>query len=162
LSRDWVAFIRNNRVPRMAPLRDALAGAGLTDVASFGSSGNLVFCAGSLSAGELVDLASAALDQEVVLRSKAQLLDIVAGDPYLGQPEAGAFLFTGEIDGSAAMLRDARGSGGRPLVAAPGVVYYVGRPQMPGRAPMLDFERELGVRGTMRTSRVLARVLDMM
>ena len=162
MSRDWAAFIRNNRTPRMAPLRDALEVAGLTDVTSFGSSGNLVFCAGARSHEEVVALVSATFGRDVIVRSRKRLADVVAGDPYFPRPDANTFLFEGALDGAAGVFREARGSEGLPLVAATGVVYFAGRPQMPGRRAMVDFERELGVRGTMRTSRVLRRVLEMM
>lgn len=162
MSRDWAVFIRNNRTPRMAPLRDALEESGLTDVGSFGSSGNLVFGAGPLESVELVALVSEVLGQEVFVRSRLQLSEIVAGDPYYPRPDANTFLFDGALDRTARILREARGSEGLPLVGTVGVVYFVGRPHLPGRGAIVDFERELGVRGTMRSSRVLQRVLEMM
>ena len=77
----------HRRVP-MADLRAGLTGAGLTDVATYLQSGNAVFSGGPALEADVaalvrsVVLSSCGVDAEVVLRSGAELADVVARLPW--------------------------------------------------------------------------------
>jgi uncharacterized protein (DUF1697 family) len=162
MTRDHAAFLRNNRTPRMEPLRAALVKLGLTEVGSFGASGNLVFHASNSDVARLERRISEAVGAEVFIRSRQELSAIVANDPYSGREGAGLFLARRPVEEGSAVFRNAFGPEGDPPVAFGTTVYFMNPTRLPGRNSVIDFERELGVRGTMRTSRVVARVLDMM
>jgi len=163
VTRDYAAFVRNNRVPAMAPLRASLTALGLDDVASSGSSGNFVFCSThDRDRDSLERRISVALDAEVLVRTRDEVRDLVANDAYRDVPGSIVFLLKGEVDPRSRVLADATGPGGEHPVPTPGALYFINPTRLPGRRALVDFESELGVRGTRRTSRVLARVLAMM
>ena len=76
---------------RMAALRDACEDLGLTDVTTFGNTGNVLFRSrkGPAAARALVEEAvnGFGLDNEVFVRTHAQMAEVVAADPF---PEAAA------------------------------------------------------------------------
>jgi uncharacterized protein (DUF1697 family) len=146
----------------MEPLRAALVKLGLTEVGSFGASGNFVFRAPSSDVALLEQRIFEAVGAEAFVRSREELLAIVANDPYAGRQGAGLFLSRRPVDEASDVFRDAFGPEGDPPVASGTTVYFMNPTRLPGRKAVIDFERELGVRGTMRASRVVARVLDMM
>jgi len=162
MTRNCAVFVRNNRAPAMAPLRAALSGLGLADVDSFGSSGNFVLNAPNLDAAELERLATDALQAQVLVRSRQELAAIVANDPFFGQQGACLFLARQAVDQSSSVFSDAPGPQGQLPVALGSTVYFVHPTRREGRKTIVNFEHELGVVGTMRTSRVAARVLDLM
>lgn len=146
----------------MAPLREALTAIGLTDVASFGSSGNFVFGAPGADDSELERRISAALGAEVFVRDRDELGEIVANDPYAGRPGSGLLIAGETVDSSRDVFEDAAAPDGSPPVPFGSTVYFVNPTRRRGKQAIVDFERELGVRGTMRSSRVVERVLDML
>jgi len=54
------------------------------------------------------------------------------------------------------------GFDGDPPIVSGANVYFVHPTRRPGRKSAIDLERELGVSGTMRSSKVIARVLELM
>jgi len=155
VARDHAAFVRNNQTPSMEPLRAALVGVGLEEVGSFGASGNFVFHACGTDAERLERRISAALGADVFVRDQEELSAIVAHDPYSGRQGAGLFLAASPVDKTRAVFRNARGPGDEPPVAFGATVYFVSPTRLPGRRSLVDFERELGVSGTMRSSTVV-------
>jgi uncharacterized protein (DUF1697 family) len=146
----------------MRQRRAELTALGLTQVDSFGSSGNFVFCAPFSDIAEMERRITEALGSEALVRSRDELSAIVADDPYTGRAGAALFLAQRPVDPTAAVIRDAAGPDGDHPVACRSTVYFVNPTRFPGHKAVVNFERELGVTGTMRTSRVVARVLEMM
>lgn len=89
----WLALLRgvnvggHRRVP-MADLRAGLTDAGLLDVRTYLQSGNAVFTGGPDDEGEVAQLVrsvvagTCGVDTDVVVRSGAQLADLVARNPW--------------------------------------------------------------------------------
>ena len=146
----------------MAPLREALEGLGLTAVASFGSSGNFVFFAPGAETAILERRIAEALGAEALVRTREELAAMVANDPYAGRQGASLFLARLPVDATSGVFRNAFGPEGEPPVARGATVYFVWPTRLSGRTAVVNFEREIGVLGTMRTSRVVSRVLQMM
>jgi uncharacterized protein (DUF1697 family) len=146
----------------MEERRAELVALGLTQVASFGSSGNFVLCSRLHDIPGLERRISEALGSEALVRSREELAAIVADDPYSGRVGAGLFLARQPVDQAADVIHDACGPDGERPVARGRTVYFVNPTRFTGRKAVVNFEREFGVTGTMRTSRVIARVLDMM
>ena len=77
----------HRRVP-MADLRAGLTGAGLADVRTYLQSGNAVFTGGPDDEGEVAQLVQSVVagtcgvDTDVVVRSGAELSDVVARNPW--------------------------------------------------------------------------------
>ena len=101
-----VALVRGVGGPtamRMPALREALAAAGLTDVATLQVAGNIVVDPAGRSDEELADLvrstirASFGHDLPVLVRSHEELRDLVARNPYLGTQE-GRWVLTMVLD----------------------------------------------------------------
>ena len=146
----------------MAPIRKTLVGLGLTEVASLGASGNFIFCAPGADIAHLERQVTDAVGAEAIVRTRQELAVIVADNPYLGQPGANLFLARGPIEKTRSVFREAFGPEGVPPVPSGATVYFVWPTRFSGRKTVVNFERELGVLGTMRTSRVIVRVLEMM
>lgn len=92
----WVALLRAVNVGgtgkiAMAPLRAAVSGAGLTDVASYIASGNLVFT-GPEGAAEVRRMLTAAITAEfglcpaLILRAGAEMAEVIARNPFPDAP----------------------------------------------------------------------------
>ena len=162
MTKDYSVFLRNNRNPNMAPIRRTLEELGFTEVASLGASGNFVFCAPEAEIALLERQITDAVGAEAIVRTRQELAVIVANNPYLGQPGANLFLAREPIDKTRAVFRDAFGPEGAPPVPSGTTVYFVWPTRFSGRKAVVNFERELGVLGTMRTSRVIVRMLEMM
>lgn len=159
-SRDHVAFLRGISNVPMQPLRTALERLGLHSVGSFGASGNLFFRAQGLDPSSLEALIEGALGVEAVVRSRSALETIVRQDPFIGRQGAAVFLAKQPIGPMRAESLERGGFEGEPPIVGASVVYFVHPTRRPGRRTAVDFERELGVRGTIRSSTVLVRVLE--
>jgi len=159
---DFVAFLRGISNVPMQPLRDALVGIGLTDVRSFGGTGNMLFCAKDSSRGALEVLIGDAVGVDAFVRSRSQLATVVAENPYADLPGASLLFARGPVDESRAAAFMTGGFQAQPPVVAGAEVYFVHPLRRPGHSGIIDLEHDLGVRGTMRASRVVARVLTLM
>jgi len=159
---DFVAFLRGISNVPMQPLRDALSDIGLTEVRSFGGTGNMFFCVGDMSRTTLEALIADAVGVEAFVRSRSEMAKVVSEDPYAGRFGAGVFFSNSPVDARQAASFLAGGFDGDPPVVARTEVYFVHPLRRLGRRSVIDFERELGVRGTMRASSVVARVLELM
>jgi uncharacterized protein (DUF1697 family) len=159
---DYVAFLRGISNVPMEPYRAALVDIGLTDVRSFGGTGNMLFRAGDSDRAALEESIAEAVGVETFVRSRSELAAVVSENPYTGRPGAGVFFARGPIDASQVAALMAGGFDGEPPVVAGSEVYFVHPLSRPGHKSIIDFERVLGVRGTMRAARVVARVLELM
>lgn len=166
--RRYAAFLRAiSNVPQQ-PFRDALERLGAREVSSSGATGNLIFDAPDEQApdGPAPDLAarvSEAVGAEAFIRTREELSAVVSENPYAGVDGSAVFLAGSPIDQDRAQaLLEAELEGPYPPVIVGSTVYFVHPTRRCGRKTIVDFERELGVRGTMRGSAVVARVLDLM
>lgn len=156
------AFLRGITNVAMRPFVDALERLGLTAVVSFGASGNLVFCADAADSASLESRIAQAVGVEAFVRSRDELSAIVTQDPHSGRKGAMVFLAKRPPDRARIQSLNAGGFNGDPPVVSGATVYFVSPTRRPGRKSPIDFERELGVSGTIRSSKVIARVLDLM
>lgn len=162
MSADEVAFLRGVSNVPMQPLRESFERIGLTHVRTFGASGNILFCSDERDFSALETRIAEAVGAEAFVRSRDGLAAIAAQDPFAGRPGAAVFLAKNAIDTSRAGSLLAVAFEGETPVVSGSTVYFVHPTRRPGYKGIVDFERELGIRGTMRSSKVIARVLDMM
>jgi len=162
MTRDHAVFLRGISHVSMEPLRAALVELGLTDVDSFGATGNLVFGAAGSEVALLERRICEAVGAEAFVRTRLELSVIVANDPYAGRQGAGVFFARRPFDETSPVFRGSVGPHGEPPVASGATLYFVHPTRLLGRKGIVDFERELKVTGTMRASRVVARVFERM
>jgi uncharacterized protein (DUF1697 family) len=99
----YVALLRavnvGGRTVTMQTVRDALSGAGFENVRTYVQSGNAVFSSGLRSptavtrAAEAAISAATGLDVPVVLRSAADLGEVVAANPFLAEGKESRFCY---------------------------------------------------------------------
>lgn len=162
IATDFAVFLRGISNVPMKPFREALSALGLTRVDSFGTSGNFVFCSSDEDRGLLEDRIGDALGTEAFVRSRDELTSIVAANPYADREGAAVFLAKRPIDEFRRTRMIEQGFEGDPPSFSESTIYFVHPTRRLGRKGVIDFERELDVAGTMRSSRVLARVLELM
>jgi uncharacterized protein (DUF1697 family) len=170
----WAAFLRainlgpRNKVP-MALLREAFEEAGCTDVRTYIQSGNVLFRARGRDAaalGRRLERAVAetcGVKSTVVLRTWSELRRVVASHPFGADTSRSAVTFLAAKPTAAAVRRL------RALDIAPDEVKVVGRDvylRYPdglqgSRLTGALLERELGVAGTNRNWRTVARLVEM-
>jgi len=171
----YVALLRavnvggKNRVP-MAPLREALAARGLEDVTTILQSGNVLCRSGQRQSAVAKVVAEAIEDAfglqiGVVVRSTAELADVVGGNPFLANgrdldPRSLHVAFLEKRPAAAAVAAlDSRRSP-PDAFAVRGRDVYLSYPNGSGRSRLtLDYlERVLGVQGTARNWRTVQRL----
>lgn len=162
MASDYVAFLRGISNVPMQPFREALERLGLAEVRSFGMSGNLIFRTEDADADALSGRIADATGADAFVFDRSELARVVADDPFWGREGAAVFLAAVPIgdDRAAELVRD--GFDGETPVVSGRTVYFVHPVRRPGHKANVDFERSLGMRGTMRSSGVLARVLELM
>lgn len=158
----YVALLRGISNVPMQPFRQVLVDIGLADVASFGGTGNLIFSAGDAERPSIEQRIEAAVGVDAFVRSRDELLAIVSGDPFAERSGAAVFFTHAPVGKNRIASILAGGFELEPPVFSGSHVYFVHPLQRPGHRSVVDLERELGVRGTMRASRVVARVLERM
>ena len=170
----WVAFLRAiNLGPRnkvaMADLRAAFESAGCTEVRTHIQSGNVLFEARAANAATLRRKLERAVEKEcgvkstVVLRTWAELRRIVASHPFGADTSKSAVTFLVEKPAAAAVRRL------RELDVAPDETKVVGknvfirypRGIQGSRLTGAMVEKTLGVAGTNRNWRTVARVAEL-
>jgi uncharacterized protein (DUF1697 family) len=153
-----VALLRAITNMPMKPFRDAMEEMGFTDVESYATSGNLLFDAPTTDARALERRIGRRLGTDAFVRTRTEMARVVAQDPldaivmFLQRPPTTArkraFL---DLD-----VREPR-----PVLR--GRTLYLSYPLLlRGRRTPLDVEDALAVRGTFRTSRVVATLLARM
>ncbi len=165
----WVALLRavnlgtRNQV-RMGDLRALLESLGYDDVRTHLQSGNALFAASGTASGLEKQIAGGiskrfGLDITVMVRSTAQLRNVVAGNPFGGAPAKElqvAFLSTVP---PAAKVRaiDPKGYPPDELAFGTRAVYLHLRNGFQG-SKLPDLEKALGVRATVRTWNTVTRL----
>ena len=171
----YVAFLRavnvggKNKVP-MARLHDALAAAGLEEVATVLQSGNVVFRSHA-SAGAAAKVVATTIEETfnlhigVMMRSAAELAAVAATNPFLDQkPDRDAktlhVAFLSARPRAAAVAKLDPDRSPPDSFAVSGREIYLSYPDGSGRSRLtLDYlERTLGVRGTARNWRTVQRL----
>jgi hypothetical protein len=154
----YVAFLRAISNVSMEPFRRAMEDLGFADVESFGMSGNLLFNARNGRASSLEDRIAARVRTDAFVRTRLELARMLAGDPFRS-----AVMFLARPPSAARhrAFRRLAFSGPRPVIRGKTVSFVYPSSLRGTRAP-LDFEAVLGVRGTARSFRVVARVLERM
>lgn len=161
MTTDHVAFLRGISNVPMQPYRAALVDIGLADVRSFGGTGNMLFGAGDMDRESLEGAIAEAVGVEAFVRTRPELAAIVSQNPYASRPGAAVFFARRPIDADREAVLMAGGFDGEPPVISGAEVYFVHPLRRPGRQSIIDLERELGVRGTMRAAHVVERVLQL-
>jgi uncharacterized protein (DUF1697 family) len=156
--RRYVVLLRAITNVSMKPFRDAMEEMGFTDVESHAASGNLLFDARTTDARALERRIGRRFGTDAFVRTPTEMARVVAQDPldaivmFLERPPTTArkraFL---DLD-----VREPR-----PVLR--GRTLYLSYPLLlRGRRTHLDVEDALAVRGTFRTSRVVATLLARM
>lgn len=131
-------------------------------MASYGMSGNFVFSSSDGKGSSLERRIADAFGVAAFLKGRRELDEIVAADPYRDEPGASMFLTHRALEPEQTAVLKAQEFGGKRPLAHGSVVYFVHPTRVKGRRSVIDFEGKLGVEGTMRASRVVERVLNMM
>lgn len=157
-SHRFLALLRAISNVPMKPFRDAMREMGFTSVESYGMSGNLLFDAATNDTSTLERRIAERFGTDAFVRTRAEIARVVAHDPldaivmFLERPPTvtmrRAFLGL-DIEDPRPVLR------GRTL-------YFSYPVLLRGRRTAMDIERTLGVKGTFRTSRVVATLLTRM
>jgi uncharacterized protein (DUF1697 family) len=156
--RRYVVLLRAITNAPMKPFRDAMEEMGFTDVESYATSGNLLFDARTTDARTLERRIGRRFGTDAFVRTRTEMARVVAQDPldaivmFLERPPTTArkraFL---DLD-----VREPR-----PVLR--GRTLYLSYPLLlRGRRTHLDVEGALAVKGTFRTSRVVATLLARM
>jgi uncharacterized protein (DUF1697 family) len=151
----YVAFLRAISNVGMQPYRERLAALGLSDISSYGMSGNLLFTAPRTAASALEGRLSSALGATTLVRTRAELERIVAEDSH-----GSTILLLARSPTPArcrAFERLEFESERRPVLVGR-TVYFVYPARIRGRRSPVDFEQTLGVTGTARSSAVVKAV----
>ncbi|MEO7429231.1 MAG: DUF1697 domain-containing protein [Acidimicrobiales bacterium] len=154
---------------RMADLRAIATGVGFEQVRSYIQSGNLVFSTPRGSTKQVAARLRKAIadagevDPEVIVRSRAELAQLVADNPFLARGEHPAKLHVLFLEGPAAATIDGLDAARR----LPEEVIAVGRelhlllPGGVGRSKLAtDVARHLGATGTMRGWRTVLKLQE--
>lgn len=162
MSREYAVFLRGVSNVPMEPYRTALAGLGLRDVDSFGASGNFVFSTPTRDSSSLAQLIRRTLSTDAFVRTRAEMSRMIDENPYRGRAGAAVFLAERRLDATDLVRLGEIEFEGERAVALENGVYFVHPTRRRGMKGIVDFEKELGVRGTMRASSVIERVFEMM
>ena len=158
MKRNYVALLRAIDHVAMAPFREAMESLGFTEVASFGMSGNLLFNSDQGKPADHERRITERFETNAMIRTSSELARILAAEPFdsavlflekAPSPAARRDFLALEFEEPAPVLRGKN-------------VFYVYPSPLRGRRTAFDFERALGVRGTMRTARVARRLLELM
>jgi uncharacterized protein (DUF1697 family) len=175
----YVAFLRavnvggKNKVP-MARLRDALAAAGLEEIATVLQSGNVVFRSRA-SAGVAAKVVAGTVEETfglqigVVIRSATELAAVAATNPFLDQEsdrdaKTLHVAFLSARPGAAAVAKLDPDRSPPDSFAVSGREIYLSYPEGSGRSRLtLDYlEKALGVTGTARNWRTVQRLATLL
>lgn len=177
LQQRYVALLRGINVGghgtiRMADLKAHFEAFGVTDVATYIQSGNVLFTAPET---DLVDLARAlekhlarafGYADPVFLFSHRELRSAVANNPFeperLDAEQACYLMFlSGEPEAGRREALMARQGEEYRFAIAGKVLYYTYAREWAGRRRTIDFEKVLGVAGTARSWKVVAALLEL-
>ncbi len=156
--RRYVALLRAITNVSMNPFREQMQDLGLQQVESLGASGNLIFSTDCANGALLAERIAARFGRPTVVLGRRGLAQIVTRDPFgadilflVRAPTAArrrAFLQL-EFEAPCPVLR------GR-------MIFFVHPARLRGQRTPFNFERALGVQGTIRTARVVRQLLERM
>jgi Protein of unknown function (DUF1697) len=156
--RRYVALLRAITNVPMKPFRDAMEDMGFTEVESYATSGNLLFEAQTTDARSIERTIAKRLGTDAFVRTRAELARVVARDPLHG-----IVMFLEHAPSPAKKRAFLALDFGEPHPVLGGRTLYFSYPLLlRGRRTPFDVEDALRVRGTFRTSRVAAILLDRM
>jgi uncharacterized protein (DUF1697 family) len=142
----------------MAPFRPRLEALGVSDVTSYGMSGNLFFSTDSRPRADLEQLITAAFRTPAYVFNKPEITK-AARHPY-GEREGAAVMFLAKPPSRSARAALAALDLDPPVPQISGrVMHFVFPATRRGRRTPLDFEEVLGVSGTMRSLGVVDALL---
>ena len=160
--RRYVALLRAISQAQMEPYRKAMEELGLTDVDSFGMSGNLMFNARGWNKETIERRITSRLGTTAIVRTRAELATILAADPFGARRGAAVFfLVRPPTAARRRALLQLDFAEPRPVLRG-AALFHVWPTTLHGRKTPVNFEKILGVRGTDRTSRVVAGILARM
>lgn len=160
--RSHAVFLRAIAAVPMRPLRAGLKELGLRDVVSFGSSGNLCFNSDIEDLLLLEEAISGRLGATAFVRTRAQLTEVVARDPFAGASLADVTLLAhAPSPAQLAALAALDFDGPAPVVLG-STVYFMRDSRQRGRTTSFNAEHHFKIPGTIRSSHVLPRVLAQM
>jgi uncharacterized protein (DUF1697 family) len=159
MRRRYAALLRAISNVPMAPFRRALEELGLEDVASYATSGNLLFNAPGAAPGELERRITARLDRVTLVRTRTDLARVAAANPFPRRTDV-VVLFLSRPPAAARRRAFLRSDFQPPAPVIQGrAVYYSWPVRFRGRKSPVDLERQLGVVGTFRSFRMVNRLL---
>lgn len=154
----YVVLLRALANMPMKPFRDALEELGFTDVASYATSGNLLFNARARDPAALERRIATRLGTAAFVRTRTEMARVVTQDPL------GAIIMFLARAPAAAKRRaflDLDFQEPHPIIRGR-TVYFSVPLLLRGRRTPFDIERALDVKGTFRTERVAAVLLARM
>jgi uncharacterized protein (DUF1697 family) len=156
----------------MTDLRALLEGLGYADVSTYLQSGNAVFSGPGTPAAELADAVEAriaaelALDVRVMIRTGAELADVIGRSPLPGEPENPSRFFvaflSGAPDPAAARAIEQR-SFGEDQIWVSGGEAFLWCPGGAGRTALTNsfVEKRLGVAATSRNWNTVSKLASL-
>jgi uncharacterized protein (DUF1697 family) len=162
MAQRYVALLRAIAHVPMLPLRDSLAELGLSDVESHGMSGNLMFSVSAGSAAELETRIGKRLKTAAIIRTASQLAKVMKANPFASRTGASIY-FLARVPSAAKRQEFAALDFEEPAPVLSGKTVFIVHPtRLKGRKGIFDFEKFLGVPATVRTARIVERILALM
>lgn len=161
-SRSHAVFLRAVAHVPIQPFRDGLEELGLRDVTSFGATGNLMFNTDVEDMRLLEEAITGRLGAVAFVRTREQLAEIVAADPYGNEPGAAVALLADPVPSAHRKQVETLEFTGPPPVLIGTTVYFAEATRLRGKGGTLSPEYLYGVAGTVRATSVMAKVLARM
>jgi uncharacterized protein (DUF1697 family) len=157
-----MALLRGITNVSMQPFRQAMEELGFTDVESYGASGNLLFSAGGSDPSTHERLIGERLGTPAFVRTRAELSRIAAQDPFRGRPGASVLFLARPVTAARRRAFDRlEFEADRPVIRGR-TVYLIHPARLRGKRTSVNLERQLGLRGTIRSSRMVEKLLARM
>jgi uncharacterized protein (DUF1697 family) len=155
MRRRYVVLLRAISNVGMQSFREAMTRLGLTDVESYGMSGNLLFTADDADTALLERRIAAEFGTAAFVRTRSELAKIVHQDPY-----SSTIVFLAHAPAPAARRAFLQLDFETPRPVLRGrTLFYVYPGTLRGKRTPLDFERVLSVQDTFRSARVVTQLL---
>jgi uncharacterized protein (DUF1697 family) len=174
----YVALLRavnvgGNSLVRMPDLQTLFEALGLTDVATYIQSGNVVFSAKPADQAKLAQRierhlhAGLGFRPTVFIRTRADLTAAAKGNPFQperrdGEQQCHIMFLSGAPDAAAVSLLEAKGGDQYRFALKGDVLYYAYSRDLAGKRKTVPIEKLLGVTGTARTWKVVNKLIEML
>lgn len=154
----YIALLRAITNVEMKSFRVRMEELGFAHVQSYGTSGNLLFNADQSDRAALERRIAARFGTAAMVRTRRELAEIVAQDPYTSD-----ILFLANAPTPAHRRTFLRLDFETPRPVLRGKTLYFAHPaRLRGKRTPFEFERALGVQGTARSARVVRELLARM